>query len=365
MRVPVISGLREHVLSRIFAVAWRSVAAAVSLSAIYACESPGDASHRGADSRPPTAVVAATAQVRPFTDNYTALGTARARESVELTSRVSSLVAEINFSEGQWVKSGELLVTLDNREIRAQRDVAAAALSKVRSQYERASTLTRTRVVSEAELEELAADMQRAEADLQAAQARLDDTYIRAPFAGYVGLRKVSVGDLVGPDTVITTLDDTTVIRLEFSLPEAYLANVKPGLPVATSSQVFPDKSFTGKLVNLDSRIDPVTRSVTAVADIPNPENLLKPGMFMTVAVQRTRDAVILIPEEALVPRQGRQYVYVVRDGRARELEVVLGARAPGLAEVREGLQGDEQVIIEGAHKLRDGGPVTVVPRAG
>lgn len=355
----------DHLL-RAFSIVRQLLTAVLFSAGLLACASPDDVDAGAAfAARSATPVVAVSARISDFTDSYTALGTARARESVVLASRVASPVARIHFTEGQWVEAGALLVTLDNREIAAQRVMAEASLSKVRSQVERARSLTLTRVVSEAELEGLESDLQRAIADLQAAQARLDDTSIRAPFAGYVGLRRVSVGDLVGPDTVITTLDDTTVIRLEFTLPEAYLANVRLGLPVLAHSQVFPDELFSGELISIDSRIDPVTRAVTAIAAIPNTDNRLMPGMFLTVSVQRTRENIILIPEEALVPRQGRQYVFVVRDGKAVELEVQLGARAPGLAEIRQGLDSDDQVIVEGAHKLRNGAAVTVVQRTG
>lgn len=308
----------------------------------------------------PVPVITAPVVAQAYTDSYTALGSVRANEAVEIRARISSVVTAIHFTEGQQVEKGALLVELDDREIAAELAVAEAELDKIRSQYRRSESLRETRVVSEAELEELAADMRRAEADVAAARARLDHCSIRAPIAGLVGLRHVSPGGLVGPDMVITTLDDTRLVKLDFAVPETYLAVVDRGMSVAASSDVYPGVGFAGTVRSIDSRIDPVTRSVTVVAELANADARLKPGMFMTVELQRSREAVVLIPEEALAPRSGRQYVYAVRDGKAVEIEVTLGVRAPGKVEVTAGLADGDEVIVEGIQKIRDGAAVVV-----
>jgi membrane fusion protein (multidrug efflux system) len=306
-------------------------------------------------------VIAATVAPRDFTDRFTALGTARAMESIEVTSRIASVVSRINFSEGQEVAAGALLVELDNKEIRADQAVAEAALAQSRSQFERSRQLADTRIISQSQLEELEAKMKMDEASLQAARARLDNSFIRAPFAGTVGLRRVSLGDLVGPETVITTLDDTRDIRLEFSVPESFLSELQLSMTITAESAVYPGRPFGGRVTSIDSRVDPVTRAVTAIATIPNPDRMLKPGMFLTIRLERSRRQVLMVPEEALSPRQGRQYVFVVVDGRAVEREVELGARSPGLAEVREGVAAGDVVVTEGIQRLRDGVPVQVL----
>jgi membrane fusion protein (multidrug efflux system) len=198
-------------------------------------------------------------------------------------------------------------------------------------------------------------------ASVQAARARLDNAFIRAPFGGTVGLRRVSVGDLVGPDTTITTLDDTRNIRLEFSIPEGFLSELRLGMEIAAASVVYPGREFRGTVTSIDSRVDPVSRAVTVIATIPNPERLLKPGMFLTVGLERARRSVLMVPEEALSPRQGRQYVYLVRDGRAVEQEVEVGSRSPGLAEIRSGVAAGDTIVVEGIQRLRDGLPVRVL----
>lgn len=306
-------------------------------------------------------VIAVPVSARDFTDKFTAIGTARASESIEVTSRISSVVSRINFRESEHVATGQLLVELDNKEIRADLALAEAALAQSRSQYERSRQLADTRIISQSQLEELEARMKMNEAQLQAAKARLDNSFVRAPFAGTVGLRRVSLGDLVGPGTVITTLDDASTIRLEFSVPEGFLSELRPGLPIRAESAVYPGHTFTGSITSIDSRVDPVTRAVMVIASIPNPERLLKPGMFLTVILERSRRQVLMVPEEAISPRQGRQYVYVVVDGRAVEREVEIGARSPGLAEIRSGVVAGELIVTEGIQRLRDGIPVQVL----
>ena len=314
----------------------------------------------GMGSRGPVPVVVAPVVSERFTDAFSALGSVRAREAVDIKSRISSVVTKIHFDEGQRVNEGDLLVELDDREIAAEVGMAQAAYDKVRTQYERSRTLREDAVVSESELDQLAADVRSAEADLQAARARLDHCSIRAPISGIVGLRNISRGGLVSSDTLITTLDDTDLVRLDFAVPETFLSVVGIGMDVAAASAVYPDDAFSGRVTSIDSRIDPVTRSITVVATIPNDDGRLKPGMFMTVELQRTREDVLLIPEQALAPRSGRQFVYVVEDGKALEREVELGVRAPGRVEVTAGVGAGQQVIIEGIQKVRSGAAVSV-----
>lgn len=313
-----------------------------------------------------TAVVVIARRVAPqsFVDRFTALGTARANESIEVTARTTSIVTRINFSDGQRVRSGDVIVELDARQESANLSLAEAQLQQAESQYRRSKALEATNVVSAADLDQLEANLLVARAQVRGAKARFDTLSVKAPFAGTVGLRKVSLGDLVGPDTIITTLDDTSVIKLEFGIPETFVGDVRTGMTVAADSTVYSGRRFEGKVTSIDSRVDPVTRAVTVIATLPNSEGLLKPGMFMTVGLEKRRDDVLLIPEEALVPREGRQYVFVVEDGKAMEREVALGGRAPGLAEIRSGLDAGALVITEGTQRVRNGAPVQVAPNS-
>ena len=315
---------------------------------------PGGAMFRGG----PPPVVTEEVLLGDITDNYTALATARANEAIDVTPRISSVVSAIHFEEGQSVSSGEVLVELDSREIRADLDLAEANLRERRSRYGRLETLAASQVVSEVELEEIQAQLQVAEAQVNSARARLEDTVIRAPFSGEVGLRRISVGGLVQPNTVITTLDDTAVMKLEFSVPEEYLSVMREGLGIEATAAAWPGRAFTGAVTSVDSRVDPMTRSLAVVALMPNEDRALKPGMFLQVDISRRRENVVLAPEAALVPRQGRQFVYVVEEGRAEERQVSLGSRRPGQVEILDGLQPGEQIVTQGVQRIRDGLPV-------
>ncbi len=344
----------------------RACMALLCLVSLAACGGPGSprTATRGPSGSPPTSPVVnvRAERITPqrFTEEFSALGTARANESIEVTSRTTSTVTRILFREGQRITAGELLIELDTRQERADVQLAEAQLRQTESQYRRSRTLAETRIVSESDIEQLAAQLEIARAQLAGAQARLDRLFIRAPFSGTIGLRKVSPGDLVGPDTQITTLDDTSIIRLEFSVPETFISELRAGMEVGARSGVYPDQVFRGKVVSIDSRVDPVTRAVAVIATIPNATGLLRPGMFLGVTLQKSRENVLLVPEESLVPREGRQFVFVVADGKASEREVIVGSRLPGLAEVREGIAADSLVITEGTQFVRDGVAVRI-----
>lgn len=310
------------------------------------------------------AVITQRVVPRSFSDRFTALGTARANEAIEITARTNSIITDIRFREGETVRQGATLVELDARQESASLSLAEAQLKQAESQYRRSHALAASQVVSAADLDQLEANLMVARAQVRGAQARLDVLAVKAPFAGTVGLRKISMGDLVGPDTVITTLDDTSVIKLEFGVPESFIGIVRTGMAITAGSTVHPGRPFNGMVTSIDSRVDPTTRAVTVVATLPNTDQALKPGMFLTVVLEKQRDNVLLIPEEALVPREGRQYVFVVEDGKALEREVTLGGRAPGLAEIRDGLAAGAQVITEGTQRVRTGSAVLVAPNS-
>ncbi|HSD68572.1 MAG TPA: efflux RND transporter periplasmic adaptor subunit, partial [Woeseiaceae bacterium] len=239
--------------------------------------------------------------------------------------------------------------------------VAEAALSESRSLYNRSVSLAPTQAISASNLEQLQAAMHVNEAQVEAAKARLANTIIRAPFDGRIGLRRVSPGSFVDPSTVITTLDDTGTVKLDFSIPETFLAVVSEGMNIIARSLVYPDELFAGRVASIDTRLDPVSRSVQVRAILPNPDGYLKPGMFLTVNLQRDRGPVLVAPEAAIVPQRGVQFVYKVVDGRAVQQEVTLGRRAPGLVEIVSGASEGELLITEGTHKLRDGIDVEVI----
>lgn len=318
----------------------------------------------GLSAQPAPGVVVAEAAVKPFPLAAEALGNARANEAVEIRPEITAAIVEILFEEGQSVRRGDVLVRLENSEPLAQLAAARAALVDSESQYRRASELFRTRVVSESQLEQLEAQRDADLAAVNAAEARLNHTVIRAPFDGQLGLRRVSLGSIVSPTAVITTLDDISSIKLDFAVPEVFLARLERGLTITAHSAAWPDLTFTGEVTSIDTRVDPVSRTVTVRALMPNEHGYLRPGMFLTVTLLKEDVEALMVPEQAIVPERSRQFVFVVGpDGVVDRREVQTGRRRPGEVEILGGIAAGDRVIVEGTQKARPGQPVEVLPQ--
>ena len=326
---------------------------------------------------PPMGVEVAPVRTGVVLEKAEAVGTARANESVTITAKQTGFVSSFAFQEGQSVKTGQILVELETRERKADVDQARNDLDQARAtrddarqKLERARQLKATGAITQAKVDEhdqllrgAEARVRSAEARTRSLDARLDDVRIVAPFDGRVGMRQVSVGALLQPGTAITSLDDLSRIKLDFSIPENFLGKLRPGLPVFARSSAYVGRVFEGTVAVVDTRVDPVTRAVRVNALFDNRDESLKPGMFITVelALER-RENALLIDEEALVPEGARQYVFVVRDNRAIRAEVKLGNRQQGSVEVIEGLKAGDQVIVRGTSRVRPNQPVTARP---
>ena len=303
-------------------------------------------------------VVTAEATIKPFGVEIEAVGTARANESVEVTSKTSNTITAIRFEEGDRVRKGSVLVEFDSDEERAALAEAEAALAESQNNFKRSRDLYTQQALSVSQLDLIEATLKANQARVDVAKARLADTIIRASFDGNTGFRRVSVGSLVSPGTVITTLDDASPIKLDFTVAETNLYRLQKGLPVLATTAGLPGREFTGKVTQIDSRVDPVSRSIAVRAELPNPKGELRPGMFMTVKLSGAVMPALIVPEGAIVPEQGRTYVFVVDNGQATRREVQLGKRRPGEVDIVEGLKEHERVVTEGTQNLRDGGPV-------
>jgi membrane fusion protein (multidrug efflux system) len=177
-----------------------------------------------------------------------------------------------------------------------------------------------------------------------------------------MGLRRVSVGALVSPGAVITTLDDTSTMKVDFDVPEVFLAVLRSGLAVVAQSAAYAGENFSGEVESVDSRVDPVTRTIKVRARLPNPQGRLRPGMFLTVRVSREPLPGLVVPEQALVPERGKVYVFVLADGRIARREVSIGRRVPGEVEITQGVAAGDRVVIEGTQKVRDGSTAHEAP---
>ena len=309
----------------------------------------------------PPRVVVAVATTLDFPLTVEAPGTVRANESVEIRPKISETITAIRFTEGQEVEAGAVLVELEDSAAKADVAAARAELVDSESQARRSQRLFDTRAASASELDQRLAQRDADRAALAAAQARLADTRVRAPFAGRLGLRNVSLGSLVTPQTVITTLDDTEVVKLDFAVPATALSLLGEGLPVVGRTAAWPDRVFRGEVATIDTRIDRVTRTITVRALLPNEAGMLRPGMFLTVGLVRDDVRALMVPEQAIVPERSEQYVFVVGPGDLVERRAVrTGRRRPGQIEVVDGLAEGERVIAEGTQRARPGQPVAV-----
>lgn len=293
-----------------------------------------------------------------------AVGTAHANEAMEVTAKANGVVSRIGFQEGQKVTAGTTLIELDAGENRAKLAEMRAARDNIRQQLERGRQLLETRAIAAARVDDLQKQLEVAEARIRGEEAKYGDTVLRAPFSGKVGMRLMSPGSLVKPGDMITTLDDISSIKLEFEVPETYLVAVQPGLKVTAASVAYPGRKFEGTVNLIDTRIDPVTRSTKVRAVIPNPEEMLRPGMFLTVQLQVGRkENAVVVPEEALLAFAGQQYVFIVRDGKAYQTKVNIGQRQNGVVEITEGLQPGLTIITGGLQKVRNGLAVMPLPQ--
>ncbi|EDP99089.1 HlyD family-related protein [Shewanella benthica KT99] len=244
---------------------------------------------------------------------------------------------------------------------RALVKVAKVRVNDHMRELDRIRSLVTSQTIAELERDRLQTLIDTAKEELEQAQAALADRKILAPFNGRLGLRQVSVGSLLPPGTVITTLDDISVIKLDFSVPERFLRSLAIGKIVEASAVAFPGELLTGKVISIDSRINPTTQAVIVRAELPNPDHRLMPGMLMKVTlIQQSREALIL-PESAIIPIQDRHYVYLVNDENVIvRRQVTLGLRKRGWVEVLDGVKLDEQVVIRGILKVRPGDKVKV-----
>ena len=309
---------------------------------------------------PPTPVIAAEVAAREWSDVIEAIGTAQANESITLTAKITETVRKINFMDGQKVDAGDVLVELTSSQQAAQLKDALALSKDADRQYLRQQDLVKQGTVSKSLFDTAQATRDSNAAKVDTIRAQLSDRVIVAPFAGVLGLRRVSVGTLVTPGTAITTLDDVHLVKLDFAVPETELASLKPGLVIRASTPAYPERRFEGKIDSLDSRVDPVTRAITVRAVIDNPDGELRAGMLLNVDVLSRNRQALAVPELALVPVGQRQFVYKIDGDVARQVEVKVGTRRVGEVEIVEGLAAGDRIVVEGTVSLRDGAKVAV-----
>lgn len=308
-----------------------------------------------------TKVYVQSVEIKKFKDMIEALGTTKANEAVTLHTQYSAHVKSIHFSGGDDVKKGSILVTLNSEEESAEVRELEANLAEAKRQLERFKGLQESKSASQSVVDEQRGEVEAIYAQLEQAQAKLAKYQIRAPFDGVLGTRNISVGAFLSDNTPITTLDDLSVIKVDFTIPEKDFTKVHLGQEIEARSVAYSSNVFTGKVANIDSRLNPVTRSILVRAHIDNSDKKLKPGMLLSLMLLRSTDDIILISEGALIPKKDKQWVYRVVDNTAQQVEVKTGRRRAGIVEILDGLSINDKVITEGALKVRNGSPVTAI----
>ncbi len=303
---------------------------------------------------------------RELIDLIEAVGTTYAKDSIIVTAPVTDPIVDLLFTDGQKVIKGDVLVELDTRSLVAQLASARATLDEAQKQFDRVQTLTTRGNATETRFDEQERTRNTSRAEVDRMLAEIDRRKIRAPFDGVMGLRRVSVGALVQPGTELATLQDTSVLKLDFTVPELYMGNLKAGQEVIAKSPVFPNKEFKGVISAVEGVINAASRSVTVRALIPNSDGTLTPGGLMTVGVVRERAMPIMTPEEAVVSLGDQRFVFRVEPGdKVRRIEVKTGRRKPGYIEITEGLSERDVIVVDGVIRVRDGGAIRPQPRTG
>ncbi|WP_332766674.1 efflux RND transporter periplasmic adaptor subunit [Phenylobacterium sp.] len=310
----------------------------------------------------PAPVSVTAVQSRVFMDSIDVIGVAKGRQSVTLTAAATQLVDRVRFSDGQAVAKGAVLVELKDTEQNAGLAQAQARLVQAQRDFDRWKALAGQGYASKTALDQREATYLAARADVQAAQARQADRTIRAPFAGVVGLSDIAPGALINPGSAIVTLDDISTVRVDFEIPDRYLASLREGQPIHAKADAYPGETIQGRIAKLDTRIDERTRAITARAEFPNPGRRLKPGMMMRVAIARGQRQGLAIPEAALSVQGDSAFVYVLNGQgermTAEQRPVRTGARQDGFVEILDGVHAGDRLVADGLNKLQPGQPV-------
>lgn len=291
----------------------------------------------------------------------TAVGSLRSEESVILRPEIAGRVSEILFTEGMRVAKGQVLVRFDSSVQKAELEQAKANLTLNKSKFDRAIDLQNKGFISSQARDEADNNYRVSLAATELATAKLSKLEMRAPFSGVMGLRLVSVGDFVKDGQDIANLEQIDSLKADFRLPEVFLKHVSPNQNLQVSLDAIPDRVFTGKVLAINPLLDANGRSVVVRAQVANPRNELRPGMFARIRLLTAENRPsLVVPEESLFPVGDDKFVYKVAEGRAQRQKVEIGQRLQGRVEILSGLTSQDIVVTAGQIKLRDGAQVKV-----
>ncbi|GMV63210.1 MAG: MexH family multidrug efflux RND transporter periplasmic adaptor subunit [Parvibaculum sp.] len=310
---------------------------------------------------PAPVVEAVEAQKRDVNLQVSALGTLQADQAITVRPEITGIVTSIDFEDGERVEKGDLIITLDDKDLTARLMQAEARLTLTRANYQRAEQLLKQGSGTARARDEALNDFKSAEAEVAAAETALHKATITAPFSGIIGLRQVSLGEYVTAGQAITTLADVDNLRIDFRVSEVFLTEVGKGQEVNVVFDALPEQVYTGVISALDPVVSVEGRALSVRAIIRNVDGKLRPGLFGRVEIVTDTRRSIMLPEAAIVTTPtGDRAVFIVVDGHAKMSPVTIGTRVPGEVEILAGVEGGDTVIVSGQLKVQNGAPVEV-----
>jgi len=315
----------------------------------------GDGGDKGEAGRAPQKVATLRIAPEPFTESLSATGSLLADEGVELQAEINGKIAAIRFREGSRVKRGELLVKLNDADLRAQRALAQHNLELAQLREQRVGQLVKEGIVTASDYDTARFEVAARLDQISIIDAQIEKTEVRAPFDGVVGLRYVSEGSYVNATTRVATLQQIDRLKVNFSVPEKYAGRIRIGSPIRFAING-SDRRFAGAIYAFDPRIDAGTRTVVIRAVCDNPEGVLLPGAFANVELElATVSDAILVPAEAVIPGVSDKNVFVMVDGKAERRAVEIGTRTANQVQILSGLQVGDRLIVSGLQQMRPG----------
>jgi membrane fusion protein (multidrug efflux system) len=328
------------------------------LFALSAC-SGGDRDEGRGD---PPVVVGGTVTQAEFVSEIEAVGTAFANEQTVITSPVTERIERIAYTDGATVRRGAVIARLSSGEESADLSSVIARAREAGKQLDRLTELQERGFATNSSVDQQTALRDTARADANAIRSRISDRVIRAPFDGVLSLRTVSPGTVVTSGSPIATISDISAIKLDFTVQENFLSALKPGQVIEAKTAAYPNQSFFGTIDNISPLVDPLSRSLTVRAKLPNDGRKLRPGMLMSVRIVSETRTGLAVPETALVAQGDQNFVFVVdKEGIARRTAIVIGLRSKGMVEVKSGISLGAKIVADGTVKVRDDSPVKAV----
>ena len=315
----------------------------------------GEGKAKGEGGRAPQKVATLLIKPEPFTETLSATGSLLADEGVELQAEINGKIAAIRFREGSRVRRGDLLVKLNDSDLRAQRELAIHNLELAQLREQRIGQLVKEGIVTASDYDTAKYEVSARQDQIAITDAQIEKTEVRAPFDGVVGLRYVSEGSYVNATTRVATLQQIDRLKVNFSVPEKYAGRIRAGSRISFAI-VGSDHRFSGEIYAFDPRIDAGTRTVVIRAVCENPGGLLLPGAFANVELELARlDAAILVPAEAVIPGVSEKNVFVLVDGKATRRAVEIGTRTANQVQILSGLAAGDRLIVSGLQQMREG----------